>query len=112
MELTELVSSNIKHLMSYKKISDNVLSKKIGKAVSTIRGYKNGKNVPPAEILILLSDEFEVSIDDLLRTDLVKEGVRKVENKNKDYDIKETLEDLVNRVAEIEERYGGDKGNG
>lgn len=64
------VASNIKLLRKRKNLTQGDLAASLNCSRSGINNYENGKAVPPAEVLILLSDIFHTSIDTLLRIDL------------------------------------------
>ncbi len=77
------IASNIKLLRKRKKLTQNDLAASLGCSRSGINNYESGKAVPPADILMSLSDIFHISIDTLLRINLpgLKESqLRMIEN--------------------------------
>lgn len=72
-------ASNLKFLRNRKKISQEILSEKLDIARSKLAMMETGavKN-PPLEDLIKFSEYFKISIDTLLKVDLVKLGELKL----------------------------------
>ncbi|MDD4108414.1 MAG: LexA family transcriptional regulator [Prolixibacteraceae bacterium] len=64
------LASNIKLLRKRQHLTQAGLAASLDCSRSGINNYENGKAVPPAEILIALSDLFHISIDTLLRINL------------------------------------------
>ena len=64
------LSQNIKVLRKRLGLTQEDLSKKLGKTKATISDYEKGKSLPPLDILIQLSEIFQVSLDELVHTDL------------------------------------------
>ena len=68
------IADNIKFLRKRVGLTQNELAAKIGKVPVTVSDYEKGKTVPPIEIALKLCDIFQVSLDDLVNTDLKKAG--------------------------------------
>ena len=64
------ISNNIKHLLFTRNIKSNKLASYLGVKPATVSAYINGITNPSSEVLIKLSDFFEISIDDLMKVDL------------------------------------------
>ena len=65
------LSTNIKFLRKRKRLTQNDLGEALSIPRSSINNYENGSTIPPVHALIGLSDLFHVSIDTLLRIDLM-----------------------------------------
>lgn len=65
-KLKQIIGERIKSERTICEMSQQELSKKIGKSVSTISGYEIGDRLPPIEILHQLADIFECSTDYLV----------------------------------------------
>lgn len=64
----------LKHLREEKQISQATLAKHLGVSQSTVAMWENGKNRPEHKYLLLLSEFFDVSVDDLIGN--VRHGTR------------------------------------
>ena len=60
------VGKNIAKFRKEKNLTQEELAKKINVSSKTISSYENNKNLPNIETLILLSQELDVSINDIL----------------------------------------------
>lgn len=63
------IIERIRYLMDIEKISQYMLSKKLGVHQSTICNWLNGKKEPSIESLWKLADYFDVSVDYLIGRD-------------------------------------------
>lgn len=75
------VASNIRFLRQLKGLSQEQLADELEVTRSRIGGYEEGRNEPPIDLLIRLSEFFHVAIDALVRGDLKKtnlDGLMKV----------------------------------
>lgn len=63
---------NLKFLTQNGGCNQNKLSQKLSCTRQTINSYINGKGEPSFEKLIIISQTFNVTIDDLLKKDLSK----------------------------------------
>ena len=78
------VGKNIAKFRKEKNLTQEELAKKINVSPKTISSYENNHNLPNIEILISLSQELDVSINDILgvNEENSKEIKNKYENKN------------------------------
>ena len=79
-----MLEKTLQNLEREKNITQEELAKKINVSPKTISSYENNGNLPIIETLILLSQELDVSINDILGTneENSKEIKNKYENKN------------------------------
>ena len=61
-----MLEKTLQNLEREKNITQEELAKKINVSPKTISSYENNKNLPNIETLILLSQELDVSINDIL----------------------------------------------
>ncbi len=66
------IASNLKVLRESKGLSQETLASALVITRPRLGAYEEGRNEPPIEILVRLSDYFHISIDALLRADLRK----------------------------------------
>lgn len=66
------ISLNIKALRNGANFSQTKFGKLISKAKETIASYESGRVEPNIQSMIILSDYFQISIDDLIRSDISK----------------------------------------
>jgi transcriptional regulator with XRE-family HTH domain len=66
------IGSNLKAIRKRKKLSQEDVSKTLHLFRSTYSGYENGVAQPNLELLVALSDFYQISIDYLLREDFEK----------------------------------------
>lgn len=64
------IGNNLKHLRKRLKKSQEEVAQDLGLTRSSYSGYENGVAQPNLEVLVLCSDYFKLSIDDLVRKDL------------------------------------------
>ncbi|MFN5675333.1 MAG: XRE family transcriptional regulator [Bacteroidota bacterium] len=64
------IASNIRFLRQLKGLSQEQLAEELRVTRSRIGGYEEGRNEPPIDLLIRLSEFFHVAIDALVRGDL------------------------------------------
>ncbi len=67
-----MIASNIRHLRTLKKLSQEALAKALNITRSRIGSYEEGRSEPSIEMLIAFSEYFKIPIDIFLRTDLSK----------------------------------------
>ncbi len=65
-----MINLNIRFLRTSNNVTQKGLAEYLDKAVSNVSSYERGTVTPPADILLLLSKRFKVSINDLLEKDL------------------------------------------
>ena len=61
-----MLEKTLQNLEREKNITQEELAKNINVSPKTISSYENNKNLPNIETLILLSQELDVSINDIL----------------------------------------------
>ncbi len=64
---------NIRYLRKNNGLSQEELADRVGKAKNNISSYENGRSTPPLETLLKMCDTFEVSLDELVNKNLLKE---------------------------------------
>ena len=64
------IASNIRFLRQLRGLSQEQLAEDLRVTRSRIGGYEEGRNEPPIDLLIRLSEYFHVAIDALVRGDL------------------------------------------
>ena len=77
------ISFNIRHLRDLKNLSQERLADELGITRARLGAYEEGRNEPPIEILIKLSEYFHVAVDALIKSDLRKtdpESLMKIGN--------------------------------
>ena len=75
------LSNQIKRYRTKLKLSQEELAEKIYVSRQTISNWENGKNYPDIRSLILLSNVFEISLDQLIKgdIDIMKEEIKETE---------------------------------
>lgn len=63
---------NIKSLRNAANFSQTKFGKLISKAKETVAGYESGRVEPNIQSILIISDYFQISIDDLIRADISK----------------------------------------
>lgn len=83
------LSSQIKKYRKELNMSQEELAEKVYVSRQTVSNWENEKNYPDIHSLLLLSDIFNVSLDQLIKGDIeiMKEEIKKSEFKKKDRDI-------------------------
>ncbi len=66
------ISYNIRHLRELKKLSQETLADDMNITRARLGAYEEGRNEPPIEMLIRISEYFRISIDLLVKADLRK----------------------------------------
>ncbi len=66
------ISNNIKFLRQLKGLSQEQMADELKVTRSRIGGYEEGRNEPPIDLLIKLSEYFHIAIDALIKGDLKK----------------------------------------
>lgn len=69
-----LFNQNLKYLRKKNKQSQYKLAELLKISVQTISGWETNKNTPAIEKFFEISQIYNVTIDDLLKKDLAKEG--------------------------------------
>ena len=76
-----MIASNIKYLRNKHKLSQQDLSERLSVPRSSLSDYERGHTQVSIDILIKLSDIFDVTIDDLLRSNLSHRDLEIIRNK-------------------------------
>lgn len=81
-----LIGNRISQMRKNKKMTQQELAEKLNVSRSTISNWEVGRNYPDLDMIVLISDELDLSLDELLREDkeMVKDVSGKVRN-NKIY---------------------------
>lgn len=66
------IANNIKYLRQLKGLSQEQMADELEVTRSRIGGYEEGRNEPPIDLLIKLSEYFHIAIDALIKGDLKK----------------------------------------
>ena len=74
------ISFNIKHLRELRKLSQERLAEDLSITRARLGAYEEGRNEPPIEILIKLSEYFHIAIDALVKADLRKTDLQALMN--------------------------------
>ncbi len=69
------LSNNIKALRKKRGYTQERLAKELGKTKATVSDYEKGKSLPPLDILLKMSELFDVNLEELVNKDLEKEYV-------------------------------------
>ena len=68
------INKNLKYLRNMKGVTQDQVAEVFDKQKAAISAYEKGKNIPPVDVLIKLTQFFEVSLDDFVFRDIEKEG--------------------------------------
>ncbi|MCP4884691.1 MAG: helix-turn-helix transcriptional regulator, partial [Flavobacteriales bacterium] len=66
------IANNIKHLRELKKHTQEFFANELNISRERVASYEQGRSSPPVEILIELSNYFNLPIDILIKNDLSK----------------------------------------
>lgn len=100
---------NIRYLMATKKYSQRKLADEMEWAASSVNNYLNGKAEPSVERLIQLATLFDVSLDDLVSVDMIKEGINPKKQSTKmsgTSDLDNLLRGLYKEISILTTRMG------
>lgn len=70
--MKNMIAGNIRCLRNLKNMSQEELADELGITRARLVTYENGRNEPPIEIIIKIADYFHISLDALLKADLLK----------------------------------------
>ncbi len=100
MKTTEVFSRRLKNLRENKELAQNELAKELYVNRSLICVYEKGKRLPSVDMLIKLSEFFEVSIDFLL-------GVKDKSYLNKTFylDVSELNKNQIKILKDLIEEF-------
>lgn len=91
------LSTNLKYLLGLHSLTQTELSIKLGWGKSTISNYVNDKAKPSPDKLVVLSNYFKITVDDLIKRNLKVQGVTKTDNPQQGIN-----DDLVKALARYE----------
>lgn len=77
-----LLPDNLKYLRKKKKLSQQQLADILQIPRTTLGDYERGHTEPNIELLLTITDHFEVSVDDLLRRKLANKDLEIISNDN------------------------------
>jgi transcriptional regulator with XRE-family HTH domain len=66
------IGKNIRYLRNLKNLSQEALAEQLGITRARLVTYENERNEPPVELLVTLSEHFSISLDVLVKGDLMK----------------------------------------
>tara|TARA_B110000090_G_C13345116_1_gene432687 strand:+ start:301 stop:741 length:441 start_codon:yes stop_codon:yes gene_type:complete len=97
-----LIRENIEYLIKKNRLKLLEFGKILGVSMAVAGTYKNGRAKPSYETLLVLSDKFNISCDDLLKKDLSKEeGSNNGLVKESNATYRPTKEDTTPEVAAL-----------
>ncbi len=107
-----MIAENLKFLRKFKNLTQGEMLEFIGLKANTLwSDYERGKSTPQLEFLLLISDKFKISLDDLTKTDLANTNIlqndedsKKADNTNKNTN-NYTNNSLLKGVKEGSEQY-------
>lgn len=103
------VSSNFKYLLGSKGISQTSFSNQIGWPVATVNKYVNNKTEPDIDKILEIAKFFNVSTDDLIGVDMMKEGINTKKQSTKmsgTSDLDNLLRGLYKEISILTTRMG------
>lgn len=74
-----IFSKKLVKLRKEKKLSQDTLAEALGTTRQTISSWENDKSYPDLQMIVKISDEFNISLDELLKEDVML--VRKIDGK-------------------------------
>lgn len=98
---TKKIGCFLKHLRLENNMTQEQLGDKIGVTNKTISRWENGNYMPPVECLLLLSDIYQISINDILSGEYVSS--EKIKEKA-DENLTMVLEDLEQENIKFEKK--------
>lgn len=98
---TKKIGSFLKNLRKENNMTQEQLGERIGVTNKTISRWETGNYMPPVESLILLSDIYGISINEILAGEYVKDSkMREVADEN----VVKVLDELENNNKKFENR--------
>lgn len=101
-----MITKNLKYLRRKHKLSQQALSEALDIPRTTLGDYERGKTEPNIQMLINMADQFNLSVDDLIRQDISHKDLEILRNKDLrvlaisvDHENRENIE-LVDSKAE------------
>lgn len=97
------ISKNLKYLRVSKKINQEEVGNILGKKKAVVSQYERGSTLPPIDVLIQMTQLFEVSLDDLIFRNIEKEGTSAAPDPaEQDAVLLSTIKRLERQVMELE----------
>ena len=98
------ISKNLKYLRVSRKMSQEQVGNILGKKKAMVGQYETNRSIPPGDVLVQLSQIFEVSLDDFVFRDIEKEGTSTapVKPTSEDEALTALLARMEKRVAMLE----------
>ena len=88
---TENFSNNLRILRKLRHMTQDQLAQELNTTRSCISNYENGKRQPDSDIIHLIADYFDVSVDYLLGRSSIKMSLRSEEELQELEEISDTL---------------------
>ena len=104
------ISENIKHIRKIHKLNQEEFGARLGTVKSVISAYEIGKRTPNLEIVVKLSQEFDISVDDLLFTDLSKQSPKSKDPRMQKtaFEYAQDIENMKTSAEALEQAIGED----
>lgn len=80
MEINLKISETIKYLREFNKLNQSDFGKLIDKGASLVSAYEKGTAVPPIQVLMLISNKFKISIDDIVKGNIKNYNINGVKD--------------------------------
>lgn len=81
------------------------LAELLGKTNTLIGGYESGKTQPPLDVILEMSQIFEVNLQDLIMTNMAVSGYQPPEPNQQEPNYELLNEFLLKRVRELEREF-------
>ncbi len=93
------LSSNLKLIRTEAEMIQERFAEMLKTSRDNISNYEIGRALPPVDFLVRVSEHFQISIDDLINTDLqnVSEGIRK-----NNYNIRVNKRSYISKVEMLQ----------
>ncbi len=92
---TENFSNNLRVLRKLRHLTQEELAQELNTTRSCISNYENGKRQPDSDIIHLIADYFDVSVDYLLGRSSIKMSLRSEEELQELEEISDTLHSIT-----------------
>ncbi len=92
---TENFSNNLRVLRKLRHLTQEELAHELNTTRSCISNYENGKRQPDSDIIHLIADYFDVSVDYLLGRSSIKMSLRSEEELQELEEISDTLHSIT-----------------
>ncbi len=92
---TENFSNNLRVLRKLRHMTQDALAQELNTTRSCISNYENGKRQPDSDIIHLIADYFDVSVDYLLGRSSIKMSLRSEEELQELEEISDTLHSIT-----------------